>query len=63
MVQKRLSVRGWPSGSPIDSEECVAFGKLGNIHCRIEKFSLEEVNEAYERMMDGKARFRAVLTF
>ncbi len=27
-----------------------------------ESFPLEQVNEAYERMMQGKARFRVVLT-
>jgi D-arabinose 1-dehydrogenase-like Zn-dependent alcohol dehydrogenase len=28
----------------------------------IEKFPLEKAAEAYDRMMSGKARFRAVLT-
>jgi D-arabinose 1-dehydrogenase-like Zn-dependent alcohol dehydrogenase len=28
----------------------------------IETYPLEAVNEAYERMMSGKARFRVVLT-
>jgi len=27
-----------------------------------EKFPMEKVNEAYQRMITGKARFRAVLT-
>lgn len=63
MVQKRLQVRGWPSGSPIDSEETVAFAKLAGVRCLIEKFPLDQVNAAYTKMMEGKARFRAVLTF
>jgi D-arabinose 1-dehydrogenase-like Zn-dependent alcohol dehydrogenase len=28
----------------------------------IEKFPLEQAQQAYERMMSGKARFRVVLT-
>jgi D-arabinose 1-dehydrogenase-like Zn-dependent alcohol dehydrogenase len=28
----------------------------------IEKFPLDKVNEAYARMMSGKAQFRVVLT-
>jgi D-arabinose 1-dehydrogenase-like Zn-dependent alcohol dehydrogenase len=28
----------------------------------IEKFPLEKANEAYERMISGKAEFRVVLT-
>jgi D-arabinose 1-dehydrogenase-like Zn-dependent alcohol dehydrogenase len=28
----------------------------------IEKFPLSRVNEAYDRMMSGKAQFRVVLT-
>jgi D-arabinose 1-dehydrogenase-like Zn-dependent alcohol dehydrogenase len=29
---------------------------------KIEKFPLEPANEAYDRMMSGKAEFRVVLT-
>jgi len=32
------------------------------VRSRNELFPLDRVNEAYERMMSGKARFRAVLT-
>ncbi|KAM0756141.1 GroES-like protein [Meredithblackwellia eburnea MCA 4105] len=63
MVQKRLRIQGWPSGRPIDSEDTVAFAQLTGIKCQIEKYPLAKVNEAYQSMMTGKARFRAVLTF
>ncbi|KAL8284136.1 hypothetical protein RQP46_004885 [Phenoliferia psychrophenolica] len=63
MIQKRLSVIGWPSGSPIDSEETVSFAKTAGVKCQIEKYSLDQVNEAYKSMMEGHARFRAVLVF
>jgi D-arabinose 1-dehydrogenase-like Zn-dependent alcohol dehydrogenase len=63
MVQKRPSIRGWPSGSPIDCEGTVAFAKVAGAKYRIEKYPLDQVNEAYQSMMAGKARFRAVLVF
>jgi D-arabinose 1-dehydrogenase-like Zn-dependent alcohol dehydrogenase len=32
------------------------------VKCMIEKFKLEDANEAYQHMLSGKVRFRAVLT-
>lgn len=61
MIQKRLSIRGWPSGTAQDSEETVKFAQAQNVECMCETFKLEQVQEAYDRMMDGKARFRCVL--
>jgi propanol-preferring alcohol dehydrogenase len=55
------TVAGWPSGSSIDSEETMAFSVLSGIRPRIEKFKLEQAEEAYARMMENKVRFRAVL--
>ncbi|KAL8668433.1 MAG: hypothetical protein Q9168_006939 [Polycauliona sp. 1 TL-2023] len=62
MVGKGLSVTSWPSGHAMDSEEAIAFARLHNVNCMIEKFPLEKANEAYEHMLNGKARFRAVIT-
>lgn len=61
MIMKRLSVKGWPSGTAQDSAETVAFANMANIKCQIERFPLEKVNEGYQHMMDNKVRFRAVL--
>jgi len=61
MIQKRLAIRGWPSGTAQDSEEAVEFAKIQGVRCRIEKYPLSKANEAYESMITGKARFRAVL--
>jgi D-arabinose 1-dehydrogenase-like Zn-dependent alcohol dehydrogenase len=56
------SVKGWYSGTAIDSQDTLAFSVLTGVRSMNETFPLERVNEAYERMMSGKARFRAVLT-
>ena len=61
MVLNALSVRGWPSGHALDSEEAIAFADIQGVECMIEKFPLEKVNEAMEHMLSGKVRFRAVL--
>jgi D-arabinose 1-dehydrogenase-like Zn-dependent alcohol dehydrogenase len=58
----RRSIMGWPSGSSIDSQDTLAFSKLTGVRAMNEIFPLERSAEAYEHMMSGKARFRAVLT-
>lgn len=62
MVVKGLSVTSWPSGHAMDCEEAISFARLHHVDCMIEKFPLEKANEAYEHMLSGKARFRAVIT-
>jgi len=56
------TIAGWPSGSSIDSEEAMAFSALTNVRPRIEKFKLEQAEEAFGKVMSNKVRFRAVLT-
>jgi D-arabinose 1-dehydrogenase-like Zn-dependent alcohol dehydrogenase len=57
----RRSIVGWPSGRSIDSQDTLAFSKLTGVRAMNEIFPLERAAEAYEHMMSGKARFRAVL--
>jgi D-arabinose 1-dehydrogenase-like Zn-dependent alcohol dehydrogenase len=56
------SVKGWYSGTSIDSQDTLAFSARTGVRPMNETFPLERVSEAYERMMSGKARFRVVLT-
>jgi alcohol dehydrogenase, propanol-preferring len=55
------SVYGSLTGTPIDSEDTLAFSVLENIRPMIETAPLEQAADAYARMMQGKARFRIVL--
>jgi alcohol dehydrogenase, propanol-preferring len=55
------SVYGSLTGTPIDSEDALAFSVLANIRPKIETVPLEQAADAYDRMMQGKARFRIVL--
>ncbi|HEX3953862.1 MAG TPA: alcohol dehydrogenase [Stellaceae bacterium] len=56
------SIKGWYSGTSIDSQETLAFSSLTGVRPMIETYPLERAAEAYERMMSGGARFRVVLT-
>jgi D-arabinose 1-dehydrogenase-like Zn-dependent alcohol dehydrogenase len=58
----RRSVVGWPAGTSMDSQDTLSFSVLSGVRSMNEVFPLERAPEAYQRMMNGKARFRAVLT-
>jgi len=55
-------IQGWYSGTSIDSQDTLSFSVLSGVRSMNEVFPLERVNEAYDRMLSGKARFRVVLT-
>jgi D-arabinose 1-dehydrogenase-like Zn-dependent alcohol dehydrogenase len=55
------AIAGWPSGVAKDSEDTLDFSELRGVRPMIEVFPLSSVREAYERMITGKVRFRAVL--
>ncbi|MCJ1474798.1 hypothetical protein MMC13_003458 [Lambiella insularis] len=61
MVQKGLSVHGWPSGHSLDSEEAIEFAEVHGVNCMVETFSLADANKAYDHMMSGNVRFRSVI--
>ena len=56
------SVYGALTGTPIDNEDTLAFSVLENIRPMIETVPFERAADAYTRMMQGRARFRMVLT-
>jgi D-arabinose 1-dehydrogenase-like Zn-dependent alcohol dehydrogenase len=61
LIGARRSIKGWYSGTAIDSQDTLRFSALAGVQSMNEIFPLERVTEAYERMMSGKARFRVVL--
>jgi D-arabinose 1-dehydrogenase-like Zn-dependent alcohol dehydrogenase len=56
------SVKGWYSGTSIDSQDALAFSARAGVRPMNEVYPFERVAEGYDRMMSGKARFRVVLT-
>ena len=61
LLSKRASVRGWYSGTGVDSEDTLAFSERNAVASMNEIYPFEEAQAAYDRMMSGKARFRVVL--
>jgi propanol-preferring alcohol dehydrogenase len=55
------SVYGSLVGTPIDTEDELAFSVQENIRPMIETLPFTEAPQAYERMMRGDVRFRMVL--
>lgn len=62
LLLKSQQVKGWYSGTSLDSQETLGFSVLSGVRSMNESFPLDRVNEAYERMEQGKARFRVVLS-
>jgi D-arabinose 1-dehydrogenase-like Zn-dependent alcohol dehydrogenase len=62
LVLGSRSIQGWYSGTSIDSEQTLAFAGRAEVRTMCEFFPLERAAEAYARMIDGKARYRAVIT-
>jgi len=61
LLRKRAAVKGWYSGTSVDSEDTLLFSARHGIKSMNEVYSLEEAQSAYERMRSGKARFRVVI--
>jgi D-arabinose 1-dehydrogenase-like Zn-dependent alcohol dehydrogenase len=56
------ALQGWVTGTPADAEDTLRFSGLTGIRPMIETYPLEQVAEAYARMLSGDAQFRVVLT-
>jgi D-arabinose 1-dehydrogenase-like Zn-dependent alcohol dehydrogenase len=61
MPRKRAAVKGWYSGTVVDSEDTIAFSRQNGIASMNEVLPLEQAQAAHDRMMSGKARFRVGL--
>ncbi|MGV4980643.1 alcohol dehydrogenase [Streptomyces sp. NRAIS4] len=55
-------VRGHPSGTAQDVQDTMEFSALHGIRPMTETVPLDRADEAYRKMLSGKARFRMVLT-
>jgi alcohol dehydrogenase len=61
MIFLNQSVRGWYSGTSIDSQDTLNFSVLSGVRSMNEAFPLDRAAEAYDHMLSGRARFRVVL--
>jgi alcohol dehydrogenase len=62
IISTSKTVHGHPSGTAREVEETLHFAALSGVRPLIETRSLDDVQEAYDRMLSGEARYRMVLT-
>ena len=62
LISGNRTIQGWAAGTPTDSEDTLRFAELTGVRPMIETYPLENAEQAYARMMSGKAQFRVVLT-
>ena len=61
LIAGQKSVTGTATGSPIDVRKMVEFCARHGIETVTEHFKMSQINEAFERLESGKARYRIVL--
>jgi len=61
MIAGQKSVSGSPTGSPVAIETMLDFAARHNITPQTEHMPMSRINEAFERLEAGKARYRIVL--
>jgi alcohol dehydrogenase/propanol-preferring alcohol dehydrogenase len=61
LITGQRSVKGWYSGTSIDSQDTLKFSASNAVQSMNEIYPLDRAADAYEHMMSGKARFRVVL--
>jgi D-arabinose 1-dehydrogenase-like Zn-dependent alcohol dehydrogenase len=61
LIGGQRSIVGWASGTSKDSEDTLKFAVATGVRAMIETFPIAEAAKAYDKMMAGKVRFRAVL--
>ncbi|THH13488.1 hypothetical protein EUX98_g9719, partial [Antrodiella citrinella] len=59
LVDKRITIRGWPAGSTQDLEDCLAFAQHFGIKPLVQTFPLSQAQDAYDHR--SSARYRAVI--
>ncbi len=62
LIGAQRTIAGWPSGTSKDSEDTLKFAAQTGVRAMIETYPIEQADRAYDRMITGKVRFRAVLT-
>lgn len=62
LVIGERSLLGSITGSPYENEKTLDFSVLTGVRPKIEVMSLEQANEAYQRMKSGDVKFRMVLS-
>lgn len=63
VVLKRITIRGSIVGTRRDLDEAIAFATSGKVRSQIAKARLEDINDIFDRLEQGKIEGRMVLDF
>jgi uncharacterized zinc-type alcohol dehydrogenase-like protein len=61
LIMGQKSISASPTGSPVAIETMLTFAARHNLTPQTEHFPMSRINEAFERLEAGKARYRIVL--
>ena len=61
LIGRNARIQGWASGSAADSEDAMAFAVRHGVRPMIERFPHADAPRAFDAMMAGTVRFRAVI--
>jgi len=61
LLSSEKSITGSPTGSPIQSRKMLEFCARHDIYPTVEEFPASKINEAFEHLESGKARYRVVV--
>lgn len=61
IIMKQASISGSPTGSPVDIATMFDFAARNKVSPQTEHFPMSRINEAFEHLEAGKARYRIVL--
>jgi uncharacterized zinc-type alcohol dehydrogenase-like protein len=62
LIMGQRSISGSPVGSPATIEKMLEFARLHEVAPKVEMFPMSQINEAFEHLKSGKARYRIVLS-
>ena len=61
LIMGQKSISGSPTGSPVDMDDMLQFVARHKVTPQTEHFPMSRINEAFEHLEAGKARYRIVL--
>ncbi len=61
LIMGQKSISGSPTGSPVDMDDMLQFAARHKVTPQTEHFPMSRINEAFEHLEAGKARYRNVL--
>jgi alcohol dehydrogenase, propanol-preferring len=63
IMMREIRIMSSATGTRQDMQEVLELAQAGKIRCRVETRSLEEINDIFDEMRQGRITGRAVLTF